>query len=46
MILFYIFMVNKTHEQTKTNNVLFLLSALSNFPTLSVALSPKPIGSY
>lgn len=46
-IVFYIFIdTNKSLEETKTNNALVRLLILYNFPTLSVALSPKPISSY
>ncbi len=38
-------LVNKCHEITKTNNVLVHLSVVSNFPGMSVTLSPEPIRS-
>lgn len=40
--IFYICLaVNKSHEKTKTNNVLFPLQILSDFQSLSVALWSK-----
>lgn len=38
--------VNKSHEKSKTDNVLVCHSTCSDFPTLSVSLSPKLIGFY
>ncbi len=47
LVLFCIFpSVDKSHEKSKTDFVLACLSILSDFPTLSVALSPQCIGSY
>ena len=37
--------VNKSLEKTKTNNFLVRLSELSDFATLSVTLSHKPMGT-
>lgn len=43
---FYIFHVVKTcHEKIKANSVFVCLSILTDFPSLSVALSPKPAWS-
>lgn len=42
LAIFHIFIiVNKSHEKTETNKVFVLLSILSSFLSLSVALSPK-----
>ncbi len=50
LVIFYTFViVNKSHKNTTTKEVLVCLSILFDFPNLpnlSVALVPKPISSY
>lgn len=41
--IFFFYIVNKFHENTKINNGLVCLSILSDFRTLSVALCSKPV---
>ncbi len=45
-LLYGFLIVNKSHKKAKTNNVVVRLLILSDFATLSVALSPEPTGSY
>ncbi len=44
--VFSIFHFVQFHENTQTINASIHFSVLCNFPTLTVALSPKPTGSY
>lgn len=47
LTILYIFdIANKSHEKTKTTNGLVHPSTLSDFPSVSVKLGPKPVYFY
>lgn len=45
-LLYFLLLLKKFHEETKTKIVLIPLTILTDFPILSVALSPKPNGNH